>query len=174
VNPALDDTTFTLPTPDGYTEEVFTPGHLPEPLPLGTAAPDFSHPDSAGKAHALGEYRGKWVLIDFWGTWCGPCVQALPTIQTIHEEFKDKGVVVIGLSCNEPKNADPARMFQQKKITYSLLLDAGKTAAAYHVSAFPTLLLIDPEGKIAERHVGNSSDLLDELRGMLRKHVVAK
>jgi peroxiredoxin len=168
VGPALDDATFTLPAPEGYSEELFRPTARPEPLARGTRAPDFSLADAAGKTRSLADHRGRWLLLDFWGTWCGPCLRALPALQALHEELRD--VDVVGVSCNEPKNADPVGLFREKRLTYTLLLDGGRTAAAYHVSAFPTIVLVDPDGNVADQHVGSSADLAAELRAMIRKH----
>jgi thiol-disulfide isomerase/thioredoxin len=168
LEPALDESVFSLPAPDGYTEEVFTREPPPEPLPLGSPAPDFRHVDPNGRQHVLADYRGRWLLLDFWGTWCGPCLKALPALQAIHEEFKD--VAIVGLSCHEPARADPAAVFRQKNLTYSLLLEGGITASAYRVTAFPTVILIDPRGVVVDRLIGSEADLAAQLRTMLHKH----
>lgn len=106
-----EDSLFRLEAPEGYKMRRIEPPQqaraaAPELLAIGSPAPDWSLKDAAGNSHRLADYRGKMVLIDFWATWCGPCKQAMPSIQRLHERFADRSVAVIGLSCFERPGAD--------------------------------------------------------------------
>jgi len=99
--------------------------------------------------------RGKVVLLDFWGTWCGPCVKKLPDVQRLADKFRDRGLVVIGIHSAE--GSDTCQEFVEKnKISYPIAIDSGKTEEAYAIAAWPTVFVIDKTGKIVS---GYTSDL---------------
>ncbi|MGJ5676898.1 MAG: TlpA family protein disulfide reductase [Nostochopsis sp.] len=117
---------------------------------VGSQAPDLSSSSSFntedGKAVRLESLRGQVVLIDFWATWCGPCVDAIPHMQELHDKFKDKGLVVIGHT--DASSQGLPQFIEKKKITYPI--SVGKDIGnAYGVSGIPHVFLIDPNGKIA-------------------------
>ena len=113
---------------------------------VGQAAPDWTLTDAAGKEHKLADYKGKVVVMDFWATWCGPCRQAMPGVQAIHEKYKAKGVQVFGLDCWE--SGDAPKYMKDQKFTYGLLMKADDVAGKYGVSGIPTLCVVGPDGKI--------------------------
>jgi thiol-disulfide isomerase/thioredoxin len=120
------------------------------------AAPDWTLKDSDGKDVSLSDYRGKVVVMDFWATWCGPCRAIMPNLQKLHEKYKDKGVVVLGLNCWE--SADPVAFMKENGYTYGLILKADEVAKAYGVSAIPTLVVVGPDGKIRHRALGTGGE----------------
>src|SRR5262245_20682649 len=126
--------TFTQSAPEGYVVEQYEPKKPPELLAKGTQAPEIGLLDPEGEKHVLSDHEGEVILLDFWGTWCGPCLQALPAIQKLHEKFQDRGVTIYGVSCREPKGADPAGLMKRRGFTYTLLLAGDKVAEAYHVT----------------------------------------
>lgn len=95
---------------------------------------------------SLSSYRGQVVLIDFWATWCGPCVAAIPHVQELDRKFRDKGLVVIGHTDGSSRNLDA--FIAEKKITYIITVGAD-IGNAYGVTGIPRVFLIDTEGKIA-------------------------
>jgi thiol-disulfide isomerase/thioredoxin/protocatechuate 3,4-dioxygenase beta subunit len=113
----------------------------------------------------LESLRGKIVLLDFWATWCGPCVAELPLVQAAHGIFTGQGVVVIGLHHNSVPPPEVEAFVRQKKFTFPIGLDtaAGETIGRYRVTGLPTTLLIDRAGRI----VDPEGDFLGKLRELV-------
>lgn len=116
----------------------------------------FNTPD--GKGVALPALKGSVVLIDFWATWCGPCVAAIPHVQKLHDEYKDKGLVVIGHT--DGSSRDLPTFIKSKQITY--IISVGKDiGTGWGVSGIPHVFLVDAEGKVAwSGHPGSLDDAL--------------
>lgn len=142
-----------------------------EPLAVGTPAPDWELKDPAGKAMKLSDHKGKVVVLDFWGTWCPYCLQAMPSIQKLHDRYKDKGVVVLGLDTENDAGADPAGFMRQKNYTYGLLLNAEKITKAYRVFGFPTLYVIGRDGKVALVEQGAKPDLFESVSKVIEQEL---
>jgi thiol-disulfide isomerase/thioredoxin len=141
----------------------------PEKL-KGEPAPDFSLDLLAGGKMQLAQHKGKDVVVlDFWATWCGPCVRALPALSEISAAYKDKGVVVYAV--NQQEEAPVVTKFlDTKKLALTVAMDAkGDAAKLYQVRGIPQTVIIDKEGKIAAVHVGFSPGLKE----MLTKEIEA-
>lgn len=122
-------------------------------LAKSNIAPDFTLNDLEDSSHTLSEYRGKVVLVDFWATWCPPCVVEIPGILKLYNEYKGKGLVVLGVSFDT--NLKRLRIFVAKnKIEYPVLINARALIKLYKVRAIPTAYLIDRDGKIVEKFIG--------------------
>ena len=161
VNPPLDDLAFTIKLPEGYKVKPYEPPNRPALLAVGDPAPDWKLADAAGQMHALADYRGKLVVLDFWATWCGPCVQAMPNLQKLHEKYHERGVEIIGINAWEESNA--AAYMKEKGYTYGLLLKGEAVAEAYRANTLPTVYVIGADGKIIYRGVGVSAENLGTL-----------
>jgi peroxiredoxin len=138
----------------------------PHPL-IGKMAPDFQLNGLDGKSVKLASLRGKIVVLDFWATWCGPCVATLPIVLEVTSSFKDRGVVFFAVNLKE--KADHVRKFQtDKNLSFSVLFDAnGSIADLYLAKAIPQSVVIDKDGKIQAVHVGFSSSLKTTLTQQL-------
>ena len=154
---------FMLPAPDGFEVVAYEPPvderraqRAADPQ-INIPAPDFTLLDPDGNSHTLSSYRGKIVILDFWATWCGPCLMVMPDLNAVHEQFKDQGVVVVGVNAWE--NGDPAALMKARNWDYLLLLNGDQVASQYQVSGIPTMVVVDQNGMIVERHVGASSDI---------------
>lgn len=118
----------------------------PEPDLMNKPAPDFTLKDVDGRELALKDLRGKTVFLDFWATWCEPCRKEMPDIHALHEEFKDKGLVVVCINFSE--TAETAKKyFDEKQYTFRNLLDPDQQATGkYGAHSIPKVVLIDKDG----------------------------
>ncbi len=121
---------------------------------VGESAPSFTLVDLEGNPVTLSDFRGKVVFLNFWATWCPPCRAEMPEIEAVYQEYKDKGVVVIGVDILEPE--DVVRQYvQQGGYSWTFVLDtSGEVAVNYEVSAIPTSFFIDREGIIQAVNIG--------------------
>ncbi|MBW1818722.1 MAG: TlpA family protein disulfide reductase [Deltaproteobacteria bacterium] len=126
----------------------------------GPPAPDFSLQDLSGNDHSLPKYSGKVVLLDFWATWCPPCRLAIPELISLQKKYGDRGLVVLGVSVDDPAMATKTylRAFKNKfRINYTILRVNRQVMADYFgnaAPAIPTMFLIDREGRIQDKFVG--------------------
>jgi len=126
----------------------------------GPVAPDFSLPDLSGKMNSLKQFRGKIVLLDFWATWCPPCRTAIPELVGIQKEYRDKGIVILGISLDDPNKISNQRLLDFKKqlnINYIILRFKFELIGDYFGNAspaIPTLFVIDRDGIIKDKIVG--------------------
>lgn len=121
------------------------------------AAPDFELKDLAGKRVKLSSLAGKTVLINFWATWCGPCILELPHLDKLAKEFGDKGLTVLAISTDGPQTQAQVRsLVKREKLSMPILLDPdGKVFSALNPRGTnPFTLILDKSGKIAESHEG--------------------
>jgi peroxiredoxin/outer membrane lipoprotein-sorting protein len=124
---------------------------------IGSEAPDFTLSDALGRQVHLQDLRGKVVIVDFWATWCPPCREQMPHLQQIHQQFSDKGVVVLGLDVGEDATS-VSQFAQESAYTFTLLLGSEPSVTElYFVDGFPTTLVVDRQGKIVYRAVGGES-----------------
>lgn len=137
----------------------------------GASFPDFNENDVEGKPLSISKFKGKVVLIDFWATWCGPCVVKLPEIQKAYDKFHDQGFEVVGISLDVEK--DRLQQFtKQRKMPWPEFFDGkrweNKLAVKYGVDSTPTSYLLDRDGKIIAKLSG-SDDLETEVAKALKK-----
>lgn len=166
INVPLADALFTFVAPADASEvEKFS---FAPPIAglTGKEAADFKLKDISGKEFNLQGLRGKVVLLDFWATWCAPCLVELPHIEKLHREFKDKGLVVLGINAEEGEVA--SAFMKEKGYTFPTLVDTeGTVAELYGVEAIPQVFVIGKDGKVATHYFGTKSE--GDLRAALEK-----
>ena len=125
---------------------------IDKPLNIGDFRPEFSLPDLNGQMHTHSEWDGKTVLINFWASWCPPCVREIPAFQTIYDTYREKGVEVIGIAFDSPKNI--RSFLADVKVTYPILHSQLEVASLMkklgnYSGALPYTVAINSAGKIA-------------------------
>ena len=137
-------------------DNVPEPGYQLTPLAQPVAAPDFMLKDMDGKPHALHDYRGNWVLVNFWATWCPPCRKEMPSLEKLYQTFHDRPFRV--LAVNQWEDADLVFSYLGELNvvpSFPILFDPeSRVSESYGVRGLPTSFLIDPRGRIAYRAVG--------------------
>ncbi|MDQ3819325.1 MAG: TlpA family protein disulfide reductase [Acidobacteriota bacterium] len=121
-------------------------------LTTGTPAPDFNLKTTAGESLSLNQYRGRVVLIDFWQTWCPPCVEELPHLEALQKRYGARGLVVLGITGKlDGVGAKELRdLVRDNRIDYPILVDEkGAVASLYDVSGYPHVFIIDESGRLA-------------------------
>lgn len=138
---------------------------------IGEPAFDKTLPDMDGNKHTIAEFRGKFLLLDFWASWCGPCMKAVPEVKKAHEIYKDK-LTIAGINLDE-RDADWLQASQRHGITWQNLHDAGGFGKSLHKqyqgSSIPYYVLISPEGTILDIWAGYlPGDLLKRLEAYIK------
>jgi thiol-disulfide isomerase/thioredoxin len=123
-------------------------------LSAGAVAGGFSLKDSKGKVHNLSDYKGKWVLVNFWATWCPPCLDEIPDLIALHEQ-KNSKVAVIGVAMDYQNSKQVIEFADSMFISYPIVLGNQKMAAQIGpVEGLPTTYLYNPQGKMVAQNVG--------------------
>jgi len=110
--------------------------------------------DKSDKIVSLSDFKGKVVYLDFWASWCKPCVKSFPVLNEFHNQYKQQGFEVIAINLDENKSK-ALTFLQQHKVDYSVLYDQGaKVAQVYDVQAMPSAYFIDKKGRLRLVHKG--------------------
>ena len=136
---------------------------------VGKPAPDFKLALLEGGEFQLAKARGRVVVLDFWATWCGPCIKAMPMVERAVGQFPAEQVQLIAVNLQEQPKAIRA-MLERHQLNVAVALDVdGVAAERYEASAIPQTVVIDSQGKIARLFVGGSNDLEEKIAGAIRE-----
>lgn len=137
------------------------------PPPIQGAAPHFSVRGQDGELISLKDLRGKYVLLDFWATWCPPCMAAMPSLKKLRQDIPEDRLKIIGISSDRDSLAY-ANVIRDKQLNWSHYLDSKRYLGhLFNIEALPTMVLLDPEGNMVYRKVGTGS--FDKLYDLIRK-----
>lgn len=130
-------------------------------------APNFSLKTASGTTVELAKLKGSVVVVNFWATWCGPCRKEIPGFIEVYEQYKSKGLEIVGISLDRQGWEVVKPYIEQKKVTYPVVMgDDALTEAYGGISAIPTTFIVDKTGNIVKRHVGYMSKA--DLEGMIK------
>jgi thiol-disulfide isomerase/thioredoxin len=150
-------------------------GHQLSPLPSPTPAPAFTLKDMDDKPVSLADYKGKVVLINFWGTWCPPCRREMPSMERVYQHLHDKNFVVLAI--NQTETPDDVFIYTSQLSlapTFKILFDTNSAISAkYRVVGLPTTYLIDKKGNIRYRAIGgrefDSPEVEQQILGLINE-----
>lgn len=136
---------------------------------LSGPAPDFTLQTMDGKKVSLSDYKDQVVMINFWASWCGPCRQEMPELNTLYDTYKKAGFVLLGINLDDSKAAVD-KSLQKTPVTFPVLLDPkGKVAELYKNKAMPSSYFVDRKGNLAYLHQGYRPGEEAEYKKIIRK-----
>lgn len=140
---------------------------------LGAIAPDFTQADTAGKAVSLHDFKGKYVLVDFWASWCGPCRAENPNVVKAFDLYKGKGFTILGVSLDQPGAKDKwLKAIYADHLNWTQVSDLkgwkNDVAQLYAIQSIPQNFLVGPDGKIVAKNI-RGEELTNKLKELLDK-----
>jgi len=145
-----------------------------EPLAEPRQAPAFELPGVDGRVHRLSEYRGRYLLVNFWAVWCPPCIQEIPSMERAYAELKGDRFELLAVHAG-PTAEDAKGFAGEHGLSFPVLVDESMDLGKWQILGLPTTFLVDPEGTIVAEAVGDrewdSPKMLDTLRAHLGEAV---
>jgi peroxiredoxin len=141
--------------------------------PTGAPAPQFTLTARSGADVSLGQYKGQVVMLNFWASWCGPCRQEMPLLDSIYTKYKRMGFTLIGVNV-EPDSKSANDWLKQTPVSFPILYDKeSKVSKMYDVEGMPSTVIIDRAGKVRVLHrgykPGDENEYLDSIRTLVRE-----
>jgi thiol-disulfide isomerase/thioredoxin len=155
-------------------QTIITNREMAAKVQSGKPVPSISYPDANGNLQRLEKYKGNYLLIDFWASWCGPCRQSIPKVKELYAEYHPKGFDVLSVSIDKDESAWRKAM-QEEKMPWEQLLspDMDQTMKKFQFSGIPTMYLIDPNGKIIRSYTGYSPEAEANIKSILKNKTLA-
>lgn len=117
---------------------------------------DFTLLDVEGKTHSLSDYRGQWVVVNYWATWCPPCLREIPELVNFHEDNQGKGIVVLGIDFENVDHDVLKEFVEDYFISYPVLIEKPAAVSVMgDIPGLPTTFIVSPQGEILARQVGS-------------------
>lgn len=137
--------------------------------PPGEVAPPFDLARVGGGRVSLADLEGKWVLLDFWATWCAPCVLEVPELNAFYEEHRKRGVELLAIVLDGDDPAAVVEWLEENGAAYPVAVGDIDLAGEYGATAFPFHVLLSPDGRVRERLPAGYHDR-EELRELIARH----
>lgn len=138
-------------------------------LAEGGAPLDLEAQTLEGRPFDVRALEGKVVLIDFWAVWCSPCIKAFPKLSALHERYKDRAFMVVGIALHSGSHTEVAAFLEDHSVSYPMLVGDADLAERFRVIGFPTYLLLGRDGRVIERFVGESDNFEPHILQALNK-----
>lgn len=137
---------------------------------VGQPAPDFALKDASGKKISLSDYKGRVVMINFWATWCPPCRQEMPSMESLFQEYNKKGFEILAVSSDSQAEKIVKPFMEFYELTFSALMDIdGSVHSLYGVTSIPTTYIVDKNGNIAQKFMGPRDWKDKNIKNMIEK-----
>ena len=133
--------------------------------PLARAqGPDFTLPGVGGQTVRLADFHGRWVIVNFWATWCTPCLLEMPELQAFHKQHHERATVV-GVNFEDIAPSEIRAFVERLAITFPVALSGGEPLPGFELKGLPTTFLISPTGELVDTHLGtvNAAMLAERL-----------
>lgn len=131
-------------------------------------APDFMVYDLENKPVKLADFKGKVVILDFWATWCPPCLEEIPHFKKLHQQYSGQGLVILGVSLDEAGRDHVKEFMKENSIPYPIAMSNDKIVEDFGgIRGIPTTFVIDRDGKIVSKLVGYHD--LEEFESLIKK-----
>lgn len=143
------------------------------PVPGEPKANDFTLMSADGGEISLQDYRGKFVLVNFWATWCPPCVKEMPALNSLHNQLKSRNFGVVGVHVG-PALATVKQYLNDRPVDFDIVIDKNMSLASWEVAGLPTTFLVNPAGEIIYRATGerewDSAEMVEFLESIMAGH----
>lgn len=121
--------------------------------PARAQGPNFTLPGVDGQPVRLADFHGRWVIVNFWATWCTPCLLELPELQAFHDQ-RHKHAIVVGVNFEDIAPSEIRAFVERLAITFPVALSGGEPLPGFELKGLPTTFLISPDGQLADTHLG--------------------
>lgn len=132
---------------------------------IGDQAPSFSLPDDMGKMVSLSDFKGKYIVLEFWGTWCGYCVKDIPTMKEYYKKYNNK-VEFVSIACDDSEKRWKEAIAKYQMNWVNLLNEDEKLPITYRIEGYPTKIVINSEGIVIGKYLGEATDFYRKLDEM--------
>jgi peroxiredoxin len=146
---------------------------LMTPLASVKTANDFTLETPTGSRLSLSDYKGKFVLVNFWAHWCSPCLKEFPDMQNLYEHSDRKNLEIIGIHAG-PYNDDAAQVVKRFGVSFPIVSDPDTSLKGWNIPALPTTYLINPQGEIVYQAIGPRSWDVEQMNMLISKAAVDK